>query len=199
MLKSMRRIFGITKRYRARLAISQIMLLISALATVGFATLTQGMVNQGMVEGDPEAVLNIGFWMLLLAVIAGITMAIAASQAVFFSQGSAYVIRAFLFEKIQTYSFGNFDRFPTSQLMVRLNSDALNVQNGMLYALLLGLYAPFMIVATLILTAINTPELLWVLLVVIAVVLLLMLWLIPPVFRNFQKRQARLDDLNNTL
>ena len=168
MLKSMRRIFGITKRYRARLVISQLMLLISALATVGFATLTQGMVNLGMVEGDPEAVLNIGFWMLLLAVIAGITMAIAASQAVFFSQGSAYVIRAFLFEKIQTYSFGNFDRFPASQLMVRLNSDALNVQNGMLYALLLGLYAPFMIVATLILTAINTPQLLWVLVVVIA-------------------------------
>jgi len=91
MLKSMRRIFGITKRYRARLIISQLMLLISAMATVGFATLTQGMVNLGMVEGDIEAVLNLGFWMLLLAVIAGATMAIAASQAVFFSQGSGYV------------------------------------------------------------------------------------------------------------
>lgn len=199
MLKSMRRIFGITKRYRFRLIISQVMLLISALCTVGFATLTQGMVNLGMVEGDPEAVLNLGFWMLLLAVIAGVTMAIAASQAVFFSQGSGYVIRAFLYEKIQTFSFGNFDRFPTSQMMVRLNADALNVQNGMLYALLLGLYAPFMIIATLILTAINTPELLWVLVVVIAVVLLLMLWLIPPIFRNFHARQARLDDLNSTL
>ena len=199
MLISMRRIFGITKKYRARLIISQLMLFISAMATVGFATLTQGMVNLGMVEGDIEAVLNIGFWMLVLAVTAGITMAIAASQAVFFSQGSAYVIRAFLYEKIQTFSFGNYDKFPTSQLMVRLNADALNVQNGMLYALLLGLYAPFMILATLVLTAINTPELLWVLLVVIAVVLLLMLWLVPPVFRSYHKRQARLDDLNSTL
>ncbi len=199
MLKSMRRIFGITKRYRIRLIGSQLLLLISALATVGFATLTQGMVNQGMQEGDPEAVLNIGFWMLILAVVAGICMAIAASQAVFFSQGTGYVVRSHLYEKIQTFSFGNYDKHSTSRMMVRLNADTLNVQNGMLYALLLGLYAPFMILATVALTIINTPELLWVLLVVIVVVLLLMFLLIPAFFRNFHERQIRLDDLNNTL
>jgi ATP-binding cassette subfamily B protein len=199
MLKSMRRIFGITKLYRFRLISSQVLLLISVLATVGFATLTQGIVNLGMVEGDPEAVLNIGFWMLILAVIAGITMAIAAGLAVFFSQGTAYVVRSHLYDKIQTFSFGNFDRHPTGEMMVRLNADVLNVQNGMLYALLLGLYAPFMLLATVVLTAINTPELLWVLLVVIVVVLVSMFLLIPAVFRNFEKRQARLDDLNNTL
>jgi ATP-binding cassette subfamily B protein len=191
--------FGITKKYRARLIGSQISLLISALATVGFATLTQGLVNQGMVAGDVEAVLNFGFWMLVLAVVAGITLAFAASQAVFFSQGSAYVIRAYLYEKIQTFSFGNFDKHPTGEMMVRLNSDALNVQNGMLYAVLLGLYAPFILLATIVLTAINTPGLLWVLFLVIGVVLVLMFLIIPPVFRNFEKRQARLDDLNNAL
>lgn len=127
MLKSMRRIFGITKLYRFRLISSRVLLLVSVLATVGFATLTQGMVKLGMVEGDPEAVLDIGFWMLVLAVVAGITMAIAAGLAVFFSQGTAYYVRSRLYEKIQTFSFGNFDRHPTGQLMVRLNSDALNV------------------------------------------------------------------------
>jgi len=166
------------------------MLLISALATVGFATLTQGMVNQGMAEGDPEAVLEIGFWMLILAVVAGISMAIAASQAVFFSQGAGYIIRAYLYDKIQTFSFGNYDKHSTGQMMVRLNADTLNVQNGMLYSLLLGLYAPFMLLATVALTIINTPELLWVLLVVIAVVLVLMALLIPAVFRNYHARQA---------
>jgi ATP-binding cassette subfamily B protein len=157
------------------------------------------MVNLGMVEGDPEAVLNLGFWMLILAFIAGICMAIAAALAVFFSQGTSYIIRSRLYEKIQSFSFGNFDKYPTGQMMVRLNADALNVQNGMLYVLLLGLYAPFMILATLVLTIINTPQLLWVLLLVIAVMVVLMFLLIPPVFRNFHERQSRLDDLNNTL
>jgi ATP-binding cassette subfamily B protein len=199
MLKSMRRIFGVTKLYRFRLVSSQVLLLISVMATVGFATLTQGIVNQGMVEGDAEAVLNIGFWMLVLAVVAGICMAIAAGLSVFFSQGTGYVIRSQLYDKIQTFSFGNFDKHSTGQMMVRLNADVLNVQNGMLYSLLLGLYAPFMILATLVLTIINTPELLWVLLVVIAVMVALMALLVPPVFRNYRDRQARLDDLNNTL
>jgi ATP-binding cassette subfamily B protein len=157
------------------------------------------MVNLGMVEGDREAVLRLGFWMLVLAAVAGITMAIAAGLAVFFSQGTGYYIRSRLYAKIQSFSFGNFDSHPTGQMMVRLNADVLNIQNGMLYSLLLGLYAPFMILATLVLTIINTPQLLWVLLVVIAVMAVLMFFLVPPVFRNYYERQARLDELNNTL
>ncbi len=199
MLRSMRRIFAITKLYRFRLVSSQVLLLLSVIATVGFATLTQGMVNLGMVEGDRESVLRLGFWMLILAAVAGITMAIAAGLAVFFSQGTGYYIRSRLYSKIQTFSFGNFDRHPTGQMMVRLNADVLNIQNGMLYSLLLGLYAPFMILATLVLTIINTPQLLWVLLLVIAVMGVLMFLLIPAVFRNYYERQARLDELNNTL
>jgi ATP-binding cassette subfamily B protein len=199
MLKSMRRIFAVTRLYRARLITSQVMLMVSALATIGFATLIQGLINQGMVAGNPEAVLDFGFWMFILAVVAGVSMAVAAGLAVFFSQGTGYYIRSRLYQKIQTFSFGNFDKHSTSRLMVRLNADTLNVQNAMLYGLLLGLYAPFMILATILLTIINTPNLLWVLLVVIGGVLFLMYLLVPPVFRYFQERQARLDDLNNAL
>lgn len=199
MLKSMRRIFAITRLYRFRLVSSQLLLLVSVAAAVGFATLTQGIVNQGMVEGDPDAVLRIGFWMLVLAAVSGITMAIAASLAVFFSQGTGYYIRSRLYTKIQTFTFGNFDKHSTSQMMVRLNADVLNIQNGMLYTLLLGLYAPFMLLATLVLTIINTPNLLWVLLIVIVVMVFLMALLVPPVFRNYYQRQARLDELNSTL
>ena len=51
MPKSMMRMFGIVTRYRARLIFSQILLAISAVCTVGFATLTQGLVDEGMRAG----------------------------------------------------------------------------------------------------------------------------------------------------
>ena len=60
MPKSMIRMFGIVTKFRGRLVLSQVLLFLTAMATVGFATLTQGLVNQGMEAGDPEALLNIG-------------------------------------------------------------------------------------------------------------------------------------------
>ena len=85
MPKSMRRVFGIVTRFKGRLVLSQVLLFISALTTVGFATLTQGLVNQGMEAGDPQTLLNIAVWMFVLAVIAGLCMAGAAALGVFFT------------------------------------------------------------------------------------------------------------------
>jgi ATP-binding cassette subfamily B protein len=199
MVKSFARIFAIVKRYRGRFILSQVMMFIAALCTVGYSTLITPLVNEGMVAGNAEEALRIGVWMMVLAVIMGISMSIAASQAVFFSQGTGYVVRRYLYEKIQNYSFENFDHIPTGNLMVRLNADVVNIQNAMQYAIMLGSYAPFMLLATIILAITRTPELLWVLLIVVAVVLGLMAILIPAIDKAYKKRQEELDGLNNTL
>ena len=91
MIKSFRRIFSISKRFRGRLYLSQIMMFIAALSTVGYSTLITPLVNEGMVNGNAQEAVQIGIWMLLLAVVMGICMSVAASQAVFFSQGIGYV------------------------------------------------------------------------------------------------------------
>jgi ABC-type multidrug transport system fused ATPase/permease subunit len=67
--------FGVVTKFRGRLALSQALLFASALTTVLFATLTQGLVNQGIEAGDPERLLNIAGWMFVLALVAGLCMA----------------------------------------------------------------------------------------------------------------------------
>ena len=79
MVKSFRRIFAIVRMHRFRFFLSQFMMFIAALATVGYATLIAPLVNQGMVAGDAEAALRIGLWMLLLGLVMGICMATALS------------------------------------------------------------------------------------------------------------------------
>jgi ATP-binding cassette subfamily B protein len=199
MIKSFRRIFALTRRFKGRLFLSQAMMFIAALCTVGYSTLITPLVNEGMVAGNAEEALRIGIWMLVLAVIMGICMSIAASQAVFFSQGTGYVVRRYLYEKIQTYSFENYDHMPTGKLMVRLNADLGNSQNAMHYAIMLGSYAPFMLLATVILAITRTPDLLWVLGIVVVAVLVMMAILIPAIDRAYKKRQAQFDALSNTL
>lgn len=199
MIKSLRRTLGMYRKYRARLIISQILVLISAAATIGVASLNQRLINQGIETGNVQVILGTGMWMLVLSLISGLCLAGTAYLAVFFSQGTGYYIRSRLYQKIQSFSFGNYDRFRTSDMLVRLNADVVNVQNALLYMTLLLLYAPFMLLVTYVLTTINTPSLIWLLVVVTVVVLGIMALLIPQVFRAYDNRQKRLDDLNNTM
>ena len=189
MFQPLRRVLVIFKKYRGRLVASQILVLISAIAVISVATLTQQLINNGINAGNPREMLRIGLWMLLMSLIAGGALAGAAWLAVFFSQGTAYVIRAFLYSKVQTFSFGNFDRFRTGNLMVRLSSDALNVQNAVLYATLLFMYAPFILIVAFILTILSTPELVWLLVLVSALVVGLMALIAPRIFRAYDERQ----------
>ncbi|UCD99902.1 MAG: ABC transporter ATP-binding protein [Chloroflexota bacterium] len=199
MIKSLRRTLGMYRKYRARLIISQVLVLISAAAVIGVASLNQKLINQGIEAGDVRTILGTGLTMLVLAIVSGICLAGTAYLAVFFSQGTGYYIRSRLYQKIQTFSFGNYDQFRTSDILVRLNADVVNIQNALLYMTLLLLYAPFMLLVTFILTIINTPSLIWVLVLVTAIVLGLMVLLIPQVFRAYDNRQHRLDDLNSTM
>ncbi|MCB0196226.1 MAG: ABC transporter ATP-binding protein [Anaerolineae bacterium] len=199
MLKSFRRMFIIYKDYRGRLIFSQVLLLISAAAMLMVAALNQRLINQGIQAGNAEVIVRTGITMAVLALIGGGCMAGTASYAVFFSQGTAYIIRSEVYKKIQTFSFGNFDRFRTGNLMVRLNADVLNIQNAVMYSVMLLLYAPFMILIAFVFALFTTPSLIWLMIVVAAVVLALMAFIVPQMFKAYDQRQKKLDDLNNTL
>ncbi|MGB7115654.1 MAG: ABC transporter ATP-binding protein [Anaerolineales bacterium] len=199
MIKSLRRTLGMYKKYRARLVISQVLVLISATAVIGVASLNQQLINEGIETGNVDVILSTGLWMFVLALVSGLCLSGTAYLAVFFSQGTGYFIRSYLYRKIQTFSFGNYDRFRTGDMLVRLNADVVNVQNALLYMTLLLLYAPFMLLVTYILTIINTPSLIWVLVLVTVIVLGVMAILIPQVFKAYDQRQQRLDDMNNTM
>jgi len=191
--------FVIYKGYRLRLIISQVLLLISAAASIALATLNQQLVNEGMLAGDPMVIVQTGLWMAALAVVAGLTMAGTAAYAVFFAQGTAYLIRSELYHKIQTFSFANFDQFRTGNLLTRLSADVNFIANAVLYTVMLLLYAPFMVIVAFALAMRDTPGLVWVLVVVSIVVLAVIGLIVPQVFKAYEERQKRLDELNNTL
>jgi ATP-binding cassette subfamily B protein len=199
MIKSMRRIFGVYKMYRGRLVLSQVLVLIAATSTITFATLNARLINDGIEARNLEVLLDTGMVMFLLAIVSGLCLAGAAYISVFFSQGAGYLVRTRLYHKLQSFSFPNFDRFPTSALMVRLNADVTNIQNAVLYTTMLGLYAPFMLIIAFALTIMRTPSLVWILVVMTVVVLGLLSLLVSQIFKAYEARQQRLDELNQTL
>jgi ABC-type multidrug transport system fused ATPase/permease subunit len=199
MFPNLRRMAVIYKPYRGRLILSQLLLLISAVCSLATAALTQRLVNEGIAQQNVEVVLNTGFWMIILALIGAAGMIGAGLYAVLFSQGTAYYIRREVYEKIQGFSFANYDRLRTGNLLVRLSADTQNVANAVMYLLFLLLFAPFMLVVAFGLALLSSPGLVWILLVVALVVVGLMWLIVPRVFAAYEARQSRLDDLNNTM
>jgi ABC-type multidrug transport system fused ATPase/permease subunit len=68
------------KKYRARLVISQVLVLISATAIIGVASLNQQLINDGIETGDVEAILRTGFKMLLLALLSGVSLSTSRTR-----------------------------------------------------------------------------------------------------------------------
>ncbi len=192
------KVFRLISHFKFRFFVSQFMMLVAAVCIVAYASLISRLVDDGMVAGDQETAIDVGIAMLLLAIVMAAAIAISGSQAVFFSQGAAFYIRRELFNKIQRYSFENFDHRPTGDLMVRLNADVVNIQNAVLYTLLLGSLAPFLLLLTIAMAFVNTPDLVWVVILVVIAVLAIMAVLVPAIDRAYRKRQAALDDLNGT-
>ena len=199
MLKSLSRTFIIFKMYRGRLILSQVLLLVSAASTIGVATLIQKLINQGILANNLDVIVNTGLWMAGLALIGGLSMAATAALAVFFAQGVAFGLRKYAYDNIQRFSFANFDVLRTGNMLVRLSSDVNYVMLAILYMVMLVLYAPFMVLVALTLTALFAPSMLWVLLLAAAVVLGFMVLLLPSLVKAYYERQDRLSNLNNTM
>ncbi|NOX60673.1 MAG: ABC transporter ATP-binding protein [Chloroflexi bacterium] len=199
MIRSLSRTFIIFKMYRGRLILSQVLLLVSASSTIGVATLTQRLINDGIIAQNLEVIIDIGLWMAVLALVGGLSMAATAALAVFFAQGVAFGLRKYAYDNIQTFSFANFDVLRTGNLLVRLSADVNYVMLAILYMVMLVLYAPFMVLVALALTAIFAPSMLWLLILASVVVLGFMALLLPSLVKAYYERQDKLSDLNNTM
>jgi ATP-binding cassette subfamily B protein len=73
------------------------------------------------------------------------------------------------------------------------------VANAVLYGVMLLLYAPFMLVVSLILAWLTAPDLVWIIGAVTVAVVVVAAIMVPPMERAYAQRQLRLDEVNNTL
>ena len=67
-------------------------------------------------------------------------------MAVAFAEGTGNYIRTRAFEKIENYSFKNFDQYPTGELMSRLTNDIYQINIAVQLSMRFLLAAPFTII-----------------------------------------------------
>ncbi|MCD7803851.1 MAG: ABC transporter ATP-binding protein/permease [Oscillospiraceae bacterium] len=140
--------------------------------------------------------------MLGIVVCAAVMMAGGAGGSYFGAKASvnfACDLRQDVFEKVQTFSFANIDRFSTSSLVTRLTNDITQMQNFVNQLLRMAFRAPGMMIMALIMAISISPSLSAVFAVAIPVLLCGVGLIIFKGFSRFQTVQKKLDGLNATV
>lgn len=108
-------------------------------------------------------------------------------------------LRQDVFEKVQTFSFANIDKFSTGSLVTRLTNDVTQMQNFINMLLRMAFRAPGMLIAALIMSISLQPKLSVTFAVSIPVLMISVGAIILTGFSRFGRVQKKLDTLNSTV
>jgi ATP-binding cassette subfamily B multidrug efflux pump len=161
--------------------------------------LIERIVDEGIAQSNMAIVVNTGLWMIGLA-LAGLVGGLGCTVfAVLASQGFGAGLRSTLFGKVQALSFGNLDELVTGKLVTRLTNDVTQVQEVVLVLLRIMVRAPLMLVGSLILAVLTSPQLAVLFVVLIPVVLAALSWIVNKSYPMFSHVQQELDALNTVM
>lgn len=136
-----------TKGYRLVSLMSPLMILIEVIMEVQLPFVMSEMVNTGIEGGaGMEYIVRQGVKMICMAIISLISGSLAARFAAKAGMGVGANIREAVFEKIQSFSFSNIDRFSTASLVTRMTTDVNTMQMAYTMVLRIVVRSPLMFV-----------------------------------------------------
>ena len=186
--------------YKAWFILGPLCMIVEVIGEVLMPMLLAGVINSGNL-GTLTVGSSIGTAGLMI-LIALIMMAGGIGGCYFSSKASiafAGDIRNDLYRKIQSFSFGNIDRFSTGSLVTRVTNDVTQMQNFVAMLRRMALRAPGMMIGGLIMAIRLRPSLATVFLISIPVLLVFVGGNILTAFPRFKNVQARVDGLNSTV
>jgi len=187
------------KPYRKSAILALLLMLGELVVELWHPLLMAKVIDEGILTGDTGAILRWGGLMTLVALGGFAAGIINSYYSAHVSQGIGYDIRGELFEKVQAFSFSNFNLFQPSTLITRMTNDITQIQNLVFMSLRIMLRAPLMMVGGVVLAFTINARLALVLVIVTPVLLAMLLWLMTRGFHLFRSVQERLDRTNNVL
>lgn len=148
---------------------------------------------------DLDTIINYGGILVVMALLSLICGATAGKFCATASCGFARNLRKDMFDKIQTYSFENIDKFQSSSLVTRLTTDVTNVQHSYMMLIRTAIRSPFMLIFSFVMGFLMGGRIAVIYLAVIPILftgLILIARRAMPLFRKVFKKY---DNLNNSI
>lgn len=157
------------------------------------------IIDIGIVNNDKTYILLKGLQMVVFALISLLLGHACAKYTALCGNGIGAQIRMAEFQKMQTYSFANTDRFSTPSLVTRLTSDVTTIQNSITNGMRPGFRSPVMMITAIFLSFKLNTQLAIVFLIAAPVLAIILFFIIKNVRPLYSKMQTAIDLVNRVI
>lgn len=182
------------------LILAAVMLLFGqAMCDLALPDYMSDIVNEGIATGDTGTIIGIGFRMILISLTGGMLSIAVGYLASRVGAGIGQQIRIDLFEKVESFSNVEFDRFSTSSLITRTTNDVTQVQTLVIMMIRMIFYAPIMGIGGIIHAVNNSASMSWIIALAIVVLVGIIATLFSLALPRFKVIQTLVDRLNQVV
>lgn len=192
-------IAGLEKRYKFYTLFCPFLMIAEVFMETLIPYLMAMIIDTGIAQKNIGFVLNKGLIMIFCALVSltgGVFGArLGASAAVGFARN----LRRNLFDKIQSFSFSNTDKFGTASLITRLTTDVTNAQNVYMMLVRICFRAPFMLITGTVMAFFINARLALVFLFAIPVLAFMIFIIARKSHSRFKSMLEKYDIMNRTV
>lgn len=139
----MRAIFSRVKLKEKQIWLLAVLVLFAAVAEMILPSLLAQMINSGVADSSRSTVLSLSAVMAGVTLLACIVNFLSVKIASRISTDFSATLRGQVFEKVQSFSAAELDKFGTASLVTRSTSDITNVQNFLTMLLRIGILGTY--------------------------------------------------------
>nr|WP_207799256.1 ABC transporter ATP-binding protein [Candidatus Cryosericum septentrionale] len=184
-MRNLFKIYRNLKQFTILIIVGVALMYLSVRANLELPTLMSNIVDKGIIAGDTGYIWKEGGIMLLISAAGGICAVLASLMAARSALGLGKVLRAKIFTHVENFSLHEFDKFGASTLLTRTTNDVVQIQTSTVLFLTMIANALFTSVGAAFLAYAADPQLtriLYVALPIIAVVIVVVMRLVIPLF-----------------
>ncbi|MDE6208713.1 MAG: ABC transporter ATP-binding protein/permease [Lachnospiraceae bacterium] len=184
------------KEYKKASIATPICMILEVLMETLIPFLMASIIDDGVNKGDLKHIYIIGALMILVSLFGLFSGFLGGFFGAKASCGFAKNLRKAMFEKIQTFSFSNIDKFSTAGLVTRLTTDVTNVQNSYQMLLRMCIRAPFSLICAMAMSFFINARLACIYLIAVLILGLVLIFVISKANKYFKNVFKKYDDLN---
>ena len=190
---------GLEKKYVINSILSPIAMIGEVVMEVIIPFIMARIIDVGIANSDLPYVIRYGILMISLAIISLISGVLGTVFSTYAAQGFGFTLRKRLYDKIQSFSFANIDKFSTASLITRLTTDVNMAQNVYRMLIHMCVRTPFMMIAGTVMAFKINPRMSILFFIAIPVIAIGIIVVSSLAYPRFEKMMKKFDVMNGSI
>lgn len=187
------------KEFKKDSILTPLFMLLEVLMETIIPLMMASIIDRGVNVGNQRHIFVMGAWMIVAAGVSLTAGLLGAKYGASAAMGLGRNLRKAMFERIQTYSFANIDKYSTAGLITRMTTDVTNIQNAYQMILRMAMRAPASLICAMTMSFFISPKLASIYLIAVFLLGLALAFIVVHAMKYFQAAFLKYDDLNESV